>query len=173
MHFREGTMEDIPALVRLHRVVAATEGGLARRPDEITEAYIASVISKSITSGLVIVSLHPGDDTTIIGEVHAYKTGIAVFDHVLTDLTIAIHPEFQGRKTGRTLFAIFLEEISRHRNDIARVELIVRESNTRAIAFYQSLGFLIEGRLEMRIRTSDRRYEADIPMAWQNPNYEF
>ena len=42
-----------------------------------------------------------------------------------------------------------------------------------AIALYQSRGFLIEGRLEMRIRTPDRHYEADIPMGWQNPNYEF
>jgi putative acetyltransferase len=52
------------------------------------------------------------------------------------------------------------------------VELIARESNLKAIELYQSLGFLIEGRLEMRIKTTDNHYEADIPMGWQNPNYE-
>jgi hypothetical protein len=35
------------------------------------------------------------------------------------------------------------------------------------------MGFLIEGRLEMRIKGSDGHYEADIPMGWENPNFEF
>jgi putative acetyltransferase len=69
--------------------------------------------------------------------------------------------------------SIFLEEIVRNRTDVGKVELIVRESNVGAIALYQSLGFRIEGRLEMRIRTPSRCYEADIPMGWQNPSYEF
>jgi ribosomal protein S18 acetylase RimI-like enzyme len=46
------------------------------------------------------------------------------------------------------------------------VELIARESNAKAIAFYQSLGFVIEGRFERRIRNPDGSLEADIPMAW-------
>jgi ribosomal protein S18 acetylase RimI-like enzyme len=50
---------------------------------------------------------------------------------------------------------------------------MVRETNLKAIAFYQSLGFRIEGRFEMRIKTTQKIYEADIPMMWQNPNYEF
>jgi putative acetyltransferase len=91
----------------------------------------------------------------------------------MTDLTIAVHPEFQGKKIGRTLFTIFLEEIATNRPDIGKVELITRESNLRAIQLYQSLGFRIEGRLEMRIKTPEGNYEADIPMGWQNPNFEF
>jgi ribosomal protein S18 acetylase RimI-like enzyme len=51
--------------------------------------------------------------------------------------------------------------------------LIARESNQKAIDLYQSMGFLIEGRLEMRIKSLDGHYEADIPMGWQNPNFEF
>jgi hypothetical protein len=27
--------------------------------------------------------------------------------------------------------------------------------------------------MEMRIKTRDDNYEADIPMAWLNPNFEF
>ena len=90
---------------------------------------------------------------------------------MLGDVTIVVHPDFQGRKIGRTILMIFLDEIVRNRPDIGRVELIARESNEKAIALYQSVGFLIEGRLEMRIKTADH-YEADIPMGWQNPNYE-
>ena len=123
--------------------------------------------------GLIIVAEHPNHPDQVIAEIHAYKPGIQVFDHVLTDLTIVVHPDFQGRRIGRTILTIFLEEVARNHPDIGRVELIARESNEKAIALYQSLGFLIEGRLEMRIKTTDRHYEADIPMGWQNPNFEF
>jgi putative acetyltransferase len=96
-----------------------------------------------------------------------------VFDHVLGEVTILVHPQFQGKKIGRTILTIFLEEIARNRMDIGKVELIARESNMKAIELYQSLGFRIEGRLEMRIKTADGNYEADIPMGWQNPSFEF
>jgi len=57
------------------------------------------------------------------------------------------------------------------RSDILRIELIARESNKKAIAFYQKLGFQIEGRLLNRIKT-ESGFEADIPMAWMNDNYQ-
>ena len=109
----------------------------------------------------------------MIGEIHASTPGPAVFNHVYSDLTIVVHPDFQGKKIGRTLFTIFLEEVGLNRPTIGRVELIACESNQKAIRFYQSFGFRIEGRLEMRIKTPDGNYEADIPMGWQNPNFEF
>jgi ribosomal protein S18 acetylase RimI-like enzyme len=86
---------------------------------------------------------------------------------------LVVDPDFQGKKIGRTILMIFLDEIVKNRPDIGKVELIARESNQRAIALYQSVGFLIEGRLEMRIKAADGYYEADIPMGWQNPNFEF
>ena len=109
----------------------------------------------------------------LIAEVHAYKPGIKVFDHVLSDLTLIVHPDFQGKKIGRTIFTIFLEELSINRPDVGKVELIARESNRKAIDLYQSLGFRIEGRFEMRIKTPAGLFEADIPMGWQNPIFEF
>jgi putative acetyltransferase len=108
-----------------------------------------------------------------VAEVHACKAGIQVFDHVLGDVTLAIHPDFQGKKVGRTIFTIFLEEVARNRPDVGKVELITRESNHRAIRLYESLGFRIEGRLEMRVRRPDGTLEADIPMGWINPNFDF
>jgi putative acetyltransferase len=91
----------------------------------------------------------------------------------MSDLTIAIHPQFQGKKIGRTLFTIFLEEIALNRPDIGKVQLFTRESNARAFHLYQSLGFRVEGRFEMQIKTPDGHYETDIPMGWRNPNFEF
>jgi ribosomal protein S18 acetylase RimI-like enzyme len=171
MNFRTATEGDIDSIRALYKSVAG--GGLAREADEITEEYVRSFVEKSINGGLIIVAEHPSEEGKLIGEIHAYNPGIKVFRHILTDLTIAVHPEFQGKKIGRTLFTIFQEEIAVNRHDIGRVELISRESNERAIRFYSTIGFKIEGRLEMRIRTADNHYEADIPMSWQNPNFEF
>lgn len=173
MHFRTAEPQDLPKIVQLYKAVARIEGGIARVEEEVTEEYVSNFLTKSFESGLIIVCEHPDDPNQLVGEVHAYRPGLKVFNHVLSDLTIAVHPDFQGKKIGRTLFTIFLEEIGQNRPDIGRVELITREGNARAIALYQSLGFRIEGRLEMRIKTPDGMYEADIPMGWQNPNFEF
>jgi ribosomal protein S18 acetylase RimI-like enzyme len=173
MRYRTAQLEDLNRLMELYKAVAGIEGGIARIEEEITENYVQSFLTKSLYSGLIIVAENPDDSDELIAEVHAYKAGIHVFDHVLGELTIVVHPKFQGMKIGRTIFTIFLEEIARNRPDVGRVELIAREGNTKAIELYQSLGFQVEGRLEMRIKTPDGHYEADIPMGWQNPNFEF
>lgn len=173
MRYRTATMEDVSRLMKLYKAVARVEGGIARLEDEITEEFVRHFVSESIETGLIIVGEHPDDPDELIAEMHGYKPGPKVFDHVLGDVTVLVHPGFQGRKIGRTLLTIFLEEIGRNRSDIGKVELIAREGNQKAIALYQSVGFRVEGRLEMRIRTPDRNYEADIPMGWQNPNFEF
>lgn len=173
MHIRTAAIEDIPKIRELYQQVARAGGGLARDETEMTEEYIRHFTTKSIESGLILVAEHPDNTNALVGEMHAYPPGPSVFSHVYSGLTIAVRPDFQGRKIGRTLFTIFLEEIGINRTDIGRVELIARESNLKAIKFYESFGFRIEGRLEMRIRTAEGNYEADIPMSWQNPNFEF
>ncbi len=173
MHYRTADIDDLPRITALYKAVAKKEGGIARLDHEISADYIGNFLNKSLSSGLIIVGEHPDNPDQLIGEIHAYTPGINVFAHVLSELTLVVHPEFQGKKIGRTLFTIFLEEIGKNRPDIGRVELIARESNEKAIRLYQSLGFRIEGRLEMRIKNSDNSYEADIPMGWQNPNFEF
>ena len=173
MRYRTASIEDLDRLSKLYQAVARTEGGIARLEHEITPAYINSFLEKSLKTGLIIVGEDPDNENELVAEIHAYKAGIQVFDHVLGDLTVVVHPNFQGKKLGRTILTIFLEEVGRNRPDVGKVELIARESNEKAIALYQSMGFLIEGRMEMRIKTGDGHYKADIPMGWQNPNYEF
>ena len=65
-----------------------------------------------------------------------------------------------------------LTRVENERPDILRVELVVRESNKKAILFYMQLGFKIEGRFENRIDVRNGTFEADIPMAWMNKNYK-
>jgi putative acetyltransferase len=130
-------------------------------------------VRKSLLSGLVIVGDDPDNEGEVIAEMHGYRHKLRVFSHVLTDVTVVVHPAYQGKKIGKTILSIFLNEIVHNHPEVGKIELITRESNVRAISLYQSVGFRIEGRLEMRIRSTDRRYEADIPMGWQNPNFEF
>lgn len=160
-----GTFDDRSELALLYRAVAAVEGGLARTEDEITEEYIGNFLTKSLESGVILVARQP-ESRQIIGEIHAYALGPKVFAHVLGELTIAVHPAHQGKGIGKALFTELLAEVSCHRPDISRVELIARESNQKAIDLYQKLGFRIEGRLAGRIRSVGGGFEADIPMAW-------
>jgi ribosomal protein S18 acetylase RimI-like enzyme len=173
MRYRTANLEDVPRLIQLYKEVAKVEGGIARLEHEVTDEYVRHFVTRSIETGMIIVGEHPEDPNVLVAEMHGYKSGPKVFDHVLGDVTILVHPDFQGRKIGRTVLTIFLDEIVRTRPDIGKVELITREGNARAIALYEAVGFRVEGRLEMRIRTPDRNYEADIPMGWQNPNFEF
>jgi ribosomal protein S18 acetylase RimI-like enzyme len=173
MQFRTAQIEDWPKIKQLHLEVAKQKDGIARWEHEVTDEYVKEFMHKALDGGLMIVGEHPEAPDQIIGEIHAAKSSVHVFSHLLSDLTIAVHPDFQGQKVGRMLFNIFLEEILTNRPDIGKIELFTRESNVRAISLYQSLGFVIEGRLEMRIKTPDGNYEADIAMGLQNPNFEF
>lgn len=153
-------------IVELYRTVAAIEGGLARTAAEVSEEYVAHFVGKSLESGFCLVARETDNDP-IIGEIHCYALGPRVFAHVLGELTIAVHPARQGLGIGKLLFTELLRHVEQERPDILRVELIARESNRKAIEFYQKLGFQIEGRFENRICSVGGGYEADIPMAWQ------
>jgi ribosomal protein S18 acetylase RimI-like enzyme len=158
-------IEDIDGIKNLYEKVSSIEGGLARKKDEITKDYIEHFLNKSIQNGVVLIAVEK-DSNKIIGEIHCYGSGLKVFDHVFGELTIAVDPDYQGRKIGRMLFEKLLDIVKFEMPDINRIELIARESNLKAIKFYESLGFKIEGRFENRIKSVGGGYEADIPMAW-------
>jgi ribosomal protein S18 acetylase RimI-like enzyme len=161
-----GTIADCQNITDLYRTVAAIEGGLARTADEISESYVESFVSKAIESGIIIVA-RQSQNEKIIGEIHGYALGPKVFAHVLGELTIAVHPDFQGFGIGKSIFTEFMKQMTENRPDILRVELIARESNQKALEFYQKIGFVIEGRMNNRIRSVGGGFEADLPMAWE------
>ena len=173
MHFRTATPDDVPALVKLYKAVAKVEGYIARLEHEVTEEYVSGFVSKSLERGLIIVGEDESTPGELIAEIHGYTPGVTIFNHVFGDVTFLVHPDHQGKKIGRTIMSIFLDEIATSRPDIGKVELFTGESNRRAISLYQSFGFLIEGRMEMRYKNPVGTYEADIPMGWVNPNFEF
>lgn len=163
MNFEEITIKHCPEVLDLYRRVALVPGGLARLSNEINEDYIHNFISKTVEQGIGYVAR---DGNKVVGEIHAYKSGLFCFSHVLSDLTVAIDPESQGEGAGRKIFEKFLTEVIECYPEITRIELIARESNKKAIQFYESLEFVVEGRFSARIKNIDGTYEADIPMAW-------
>jgi len=166
---RPAVLSDHAALKHLYQQVAQVPGGIARQYDEIDDAYIDRILSNSLASGIMLVVQ---DDANIIAAMHAYKLQPRVFAHMLGELTIAVHPAYQGQGIGRKLFNTFLETVKKEWPSIVRVELMVRESNTKAILFYESLDFKKEGHLQKRIMGVFGVLEADICMGRINPHYK-
>ena len=87
------------------------------------------------------------------------------FRHVLSDLTVAVAPEFQRRGIGKLLFAELIAGARTLTPKVDRIELVVREGLWNAIRLYERMGFRQEGRFERRFRLANGTYEADLPMA--------
>lgn len=168
--FRQAENIDFDKIFELYQRVSKKIGGLARVEPEITASYIQNFMQKSAQNGVQFV-ISSNNNEAIIGDIHCYRPEAGVFGHIFSDLTIAIDPDYQGKGLGKLLFQTLLDYIVQNRKDILRVELIARESNIKAIKMYENLGFSTEGRLERRIKNSDGTFEADMPMAWFNPNF--
>ena len=163
--------EDKARILSLYRKVAIKTGGIARSYNEITADYIQHCMEMALSTGLQRVVDHPDNPDQIIAEIHGYKLEPNVFAHVISELTVAVDPDFHGMGVGKLIFHDFLNQIGDHRPDILRVELVTQESNIRALNLYKSIGFVAEGRFEKRIRMRNNQLDADIPMAWFNKNF--
>lgn len=171
LEMRSATAKDVKSLLELYKAVAKIPGGIPRESKEISESYIQHHLEAALERGVMIVAAETGRGKKLRGAIHAYRPNPKSFSHMLSALTIVIHPEFQGKGVGRQVFSHFLETIQKSHPAILRVELIVRESNLRGILLYETLGFVREGRMEKRIRSTSGGHEADISMAWFNPNF--
>jgi ribosomal protein S18 acetylase RimI-like enzyme len=164
MRIEKTSVSDQKDLFELYQKVAATPGGIARHQHEITLDYISDFLKKVEMHGLGLKGV--SDKNEIVGEIHACCSGLECFSHVFTDLTVVVDPDAQGFGIGRKLFESFLTQVTSEFPQIQRVELFVRESNSKAISFYQSLGFVIEGEFKNRVKSSDGTLESDIAMGW-------
>lgn len=165
---RDAAANDQHPVMSLYRRVAATPGGLARLADEIDEDYVSNFMAHASQRGICLVA--EDDRGQVVAEIHAYRPAPRCFSHVLSELTIAVDPAVQGSGVGRRIFESFMHRVVEGFPDIQRVELIARESNLRAIRFYASLGFEVEGKLSNRIKGVGGSFESDIPMAWLRPS---
>lgn len=171
MKIRKGTKADSQAILNLYKRVANVEGGIARIVSEVTADYINSFVKKATEDGVILVVQDDNDPTVLIGEIHCYTPPLKVFSHILSELTIVVDPDWQGKGVGRHLFSALIEDVEENHSDILRIELFARESNDKAIRFYEKLGFTIEGKFVNRVMGVNG-LEADIAMAWFNHNYK-
>jgi putative acetyltransferase len=160
---------DLAAIIALYRDVSQVYGGIIRSTDEITESYVGHFLEAALEKGLIFVAKW-GD--VVVGEIHAYTPDLHAFRHLLTDLTIVVHPDHQGKGLGKELFSGFLATIRKDFRHILRVELYVRENNRKNVQFYESLGFVNEGRQADKIMRPDGGFETPLHMAWRNPDYQ-
>lgn len=163
---RKAVAGDRAQVLALYKLVATVPDGIARTPEEVTIEYIDGFMHKAAANGIELVWEEGG---RILGEIHASNPGIAALAHLLTDLTIAVAPDAQGRGVGRGLFRALLDEVIAHMPHIHRVELFARSSNQRARALYHSLGFVDEGLLRARVNNSRGVPEDDTLMGWLRP----
>ena len=159
---RPATPEDAGAVLALHRKVAAQPGGLARQPEEVTADYVAHALSASADGGVNLVAV--GGDGVLCGELHAERMKVAIFAHVLTDLTVAVDPDWQGRGVGSALFQVLIDTARTMTPPVGRIELWTGAANLGAQRLYQRLGFGIEGRMIGRGRLPDGTVDDDIVM---------
>jgi ribosomal protein S18 acetylase RimI-like enzyme len=171
INIRPAHPDDHAALLDLYKAVAALPVGIARSEEEVTAAYIQSFMENSSKRGMQLVAVDDAVPGQVLGDIHCEQPAAGIFRHVLSNLTIAVHPAFQAKGIGKKLFTSLLHTIEATRPDILRVELFVQASNEKARTFYLALGFKEEGRFEKKVWGKHGVLEDDVAMAWLNPAF--
>jgi putative acetyltransferase len=150
---RKTSPEDAAALLELERAVVRARHGVIKDEDELPADAAAYAEKRdrarlTATDGSAFCLVAEGEDGAILGEASILRLQYRRLRHVGI-LGIGIHPEAQGIGLGRALLERLLDWTRAHRDEdggrVLRVELYVRSDNPRAIALYQSLGFVLEG----------------------------
>lgn len=130
------------------------------------------MVEQVLFSGISVVAEREDEKPELIAVVSAVPLGINVcVGHVLTDLTVVVHPEFQKLGLGKELAVKFLTVIKQECTHIGIVEFFIRETATDTIKYFESIGFKQQGKLDGRIKTI-HGYEAELVLSWINNNYE-
>ncbi|WP_161604762.1 GNAT family N-acetyltransferase [Roseiconus nitratireducens] len=160
VRIRRARVEDASCLAEAESETAAgQEGLLVARPGEIpVEAYQTKIKALSERGLYIVIEL----DGQPVGHLLLDPLPLAAAGHVVS-LTIVVHPKHTGRGYGTALMQNALAWF-REQSEIEKIELRVRSTNRRALAFYQSHGFVIEGVLRRRLKLSNA-YADDICMA--------
>jgi putative acetyltransferase len=166
---RKATLNDIWSLYKLYKIVArVNRGNLTQEEDEITLKYISQVLGTGIECGLVLV-VEQGNQ--IIGYLKAFTSRFKCLAHVLTNATMMVHPEWQGKGYGSQLMDAYLSEIKANMPHILRFELLPHQSNSRAIEFYERHGFVRESIAFQKIGKPQGNFDSEVTLVWFNPNF--
>lgn len=166
---RRASENDIRPLYKLYKIVARSNpGNLTQEEGEITLDYVCGVLKEGLQCGLVLVIEEGGE---MVGCLKAFTSRFKCLAHVLTNATMIVHPEWQGKGYGGRLIDAYLREIEANMPHILRFELLPHRSNTRAIEFYKKHGFRWESMAFQKIRKPQGNFDSEVTLVWFNPNF--
>ena len=124
-------------------------------PIESTRRFVDQIIEKGWSQ---FYAIHAG---RVVGWCDVLRNEREGMRHV-GHLGMGILPDYRGIKIGTRLISETVADAIR--KGITRIELEVFASNTRAMALYQKMGFVAEGR-KRRARFLDGEYDDNVLMA--------
>lgn len=148
----EGFNRCVDAVARERRWIGLVEGP----PLEASRQFVEQVIQGG---GVHLVAVDGAD--AVVGWCDVERHAREGFRHG-GRLGIGMLPEARGQGLGRRLMTEAIQ--AARRQGLERIELEVFASNPRAIALYESFGFVREG-VKRRARKLDGRYDDDVLMA--------
>jgi RimJ/RimL family protein N-acetyltransferase len=151
--YAEGFNAAVDAVARERRYIGFVEGPSL----ESTREFL-----RTIAGGAGVQILAVTTKEVVVGWCDIVRNPHEGFRHV-GRLGMAFLPEYRGRGLGRGLVAETIR--AAHQAGIERVELEVFASNKRAIAFYETVGFVAEG-IKRHARKLDGQYDDNVLMAY-------
>lgn len=168
MNIRPVAKTDREDIAEIYQAVAENVEGISRRPHEITDTYVYSLLNKKSNDIVFLVAVD--DNGKVVGAVHAIKNGLEMYNHILSELTVLVRPVSQSKGVGRQLSFAFLDHVFNNRPDVMRVEMEVVH-NLERVQIYEAVGFVKEAEPKNRIRKADGTFSNSVLMAWENPNF--
>jgi RimJ/RimL family protein N-acetyltransferase len=162
---RNALITDAVVLCNAESETARTPGLLISRPSELSCTSFEDKIEALTHEGLYVVAERSG---SLVGHALLEPYKLEALAHVYS-LTIVVHPDNLGQGVGQALMTTLLEW-ARARPGLLKIELRVRETNSRARRLYEKFGFVEEGRLQKRVLLPNGTFIADITMAWFAPD---
>lgn len=169
MKIRKAIPSDREEIAELYRSVANNVVGISRRSHEITDTYVYALLNKKPSEIVCLVGVD--ENEKVIGMVIGTKNGLDMYSHILSDLTVIVHPDHQSKGYARQLSLGFMEHIFNHRPDVMRVEMEVMTHDKLIDAFLMA-GFVKEAVTDRRIKNLDGTFSNSVLMVWFNPNFK-
>lgn len=172
---RRATTNDAAAFARImgDDAVLANLMQLPHTSEEVWKTRLADLLAPGKTDLQIVAEGVPGargpaTGLQVIGLAGLHPAGVAMRRRHVMSVGIAVAPEAQGQGVGRRLMQALCDYADRW-GQVLRMELQVYADNARAIALYESVGFVREG-LHRGYALRDGAYVDSLSMARMHPN---
>lgn len=158
---RHATLEDAAALAEIDRATVALGHGVVERPEEVSnEAEQRAALERVVLARArgAASAVWVAETWGVVAYASVRELSPGLIRHVGV-LSLATHPVHQRHGHARALLGALIE--GARADGLLRLELYVRDDNHRAIALYESLGFVLEGSRRAFVRLDDGTFVDD------------